>query len=76
MSITIDEKIIKGINIDKKEVIKIQDAETLNILWEEVKPVEEPVNDYLYVKNEYNGDNVVTITEYVSGGSYSSNINN
>ena len=32
MSITIDEKLIKGINIDKKEVIKIQDAKTLNIL--------------------------------------------
>ena len=45
MSITIDEKIIKGINIDKKEVIKIQDAKTLNILWEKVEP------DYLYIEN-------------------------
>ena len=73
MSITIDGKIINGINIDKKEVIKIQDAKTLNILWGKSKII---TNDYLYVKNEYNGDNVVTITEYVSGGSYSSNINN
>ena len=46
MSITIDEKLIKGINIDKKKVIKIQDSETLNILWEEVKPI-----DYLYIEN-------------------------
>ena len=45
MSITIDEKLIKGINIDKKEVIKIQDAKTLNILWGKVEP------DYLYIEN-------------------------
>ena len=45
MSITIDEKLIKGINIDKKEVIKIQNAKTLNILWEKVEP------DYLYIEN-------------------------
>ena len=45
MSINIDGKIINGINIDKKEVIKIQDAKTLNILWEKVEP------DYLYIEN-------------------------
>ena len=56
MSITIDEKIIKGINIDKKEVIKIQDAKTLNILWEKVEP------DYLYIENVDESDCELSFT--------------
>ena len=56
MSITIDEKLIKGINIDKKEVIKIQDAKTLNILWEKVEP------DYLYIENVDESDCELSFT--------------
>lgn len=61
MSIVIDEKLIKGINIDKKEVIKIQDAETLNILWEEVKPI-----DYFYIENVDESDCELSFTTYSS----------
>ena len=60
MSIFIDKKIIKGINIDKKEVIKIQDAETLNILWEKVEP------DYLYIENVDESDCELSVTTYTS----------
>ena len=60
MSITIDEKIIKGINIDKKEVIKIQDAKTLNILWEKVEP------NYLYIENVDESDCELSFTTYSS----------
>ena len=56
MSINIDEKLIKGINIDKKEVIKIQDSETLNILWEKVEP------DYLYIENVDESDCELSFT--------------
>ena len=56
MSITIDGKIIKGINIDKKEVIKVQDAKTLNILWEKVEP------DYLYIENVDESDCELSFT--------------
>ena len=60
MSITIDEKLIKGINIDKKEVIKIQDAKTLNILWEKVEP------DYLYIENVDESDCELSFETYTS----------
>ena len=60
MSITIDGKIINGINIDKKEVIKIQDAKTLNILWEKVEP------DYLYIENVDKSDCELSSTTYTS----------
>lgn len=60
MSITIDEKLIKGINIDKKEVIKIQDAKTFNILWEKVEP------DYLYIENVDESDCELSFTTYSS----------
>ena len=60
MSITIDEKLIKGINIDKKEVIKIQDAKTLNILWEKVEP------DYLYIENVDESDCELSVITYTS----------
>ena len=62
MSINIDGKLIKGINIDKKEVIKIQDAKTLNILWE-VKP-NEP--DYFYIENVDESDCELSVTTYTS----------
>ena len=60
MSITIDGKIIKGISIDKKEVIKVQDAKTLNILWEKVEP------DYLYIENVDENDCELSVTTYTS----------
>lgn len=60
MSITIDEKLIKGINIDKKEVIKIQDAKTLNILWGKVEP------DYLYIENVDESDCELSFETYTS----------
>ena len=58
MSITIDEKIIKGINIDKKEVIKIQDAETLNILWKKSKLV---TNDCFYIEDLSGESNTIIL---------------
>ena len=68
MSIVIDEKLIKGINIDKKEVIKIQDAKTLNILWEKVEP------DYLYIENVDETDGQITFTTTTSRTLPSSNL--
>lgn len=56
--ITIDSKDITDIVLDDKNVVKIQDATTLKILWEKVEPV---VVDYFYIENTYNGNNRVVI---------------
>ena len=54
--ITIDGKDISAIVIDNKEVVRISDYLTGDIMWEKV-----PVN-YFYIQNTYSGTNTVTIT--------------
>lgn len=54
--ITIDGKDISAIVIDNKEVVRISDYLTGDIMWEKV-----PVN-YFYIQNIYSGTNTVTIT--------------
>lgn len=56
--ITIDDKKITDIVLDEKNVVKIQDATTLKVLWEKVEPVDV---DYFYIENTYNGNNRVVI---------------
>ena len=56
--ITIDDKKITDITLDDKNVVKIQDATTLKVLWEKVEPVDV---DYFYIENTYNGNNRVVI---------------
>lgn len=56
--ITIDDKKIIDFTLDNKNVVKIQDATTLKVLWEKVEPV---VVDYFYIENIYNGNNRVVI---------------
>ena len=63
--ITIGGKDIKAIVIDgdTKEVVRITDTLTGDILWEKVYPV----IDYFYIENTYNGTNTVTLTTTRSG---------
>lgn len=56
--ITIDDKKITDFTLDNKNVVKIQDANTLKVLWEKVEPVDV---DYFYIENTYNGNNRVVI---------------
>lgn len=56
--IKIGGKNIADISISNKNVIKVQDAETLKTMWE--KSVVTP--DYFYIKNTYNGSNTITLT--------------
>ena len=56
--ITIDDKKIIDFTLDDKNVVKIQDATTLKVLWEKVEPVDV---DYFYIENTYNGNNRVVI---------------
>ena len=56
MAISILGKDVTGIVIDEKEVIRISDYISGNIIWEKV-----PVN-YFYIQNTYSGTNTVTIT--------------
>ena len=55
--ITIGGKNIADISISNKNVIKVQDAETLKTMWEKTSPVV----DYFYIENTYNGSNSVGI---------------
>ena len=59
--ITIDDKKIIDFTLDDKNVVKIQDATTLKVLWEKVAPTP-PENEYFYIENTYNGDNTITLT--------------
>ena len=59
--ITIDDKKITDFTLDEKNVVKIQDATTLKVLWEKTTPTP-PENEYLYIENTYNGDNTITLT--------------
>ena len=63
--ITIGGKDIKAIVIDgdTKEVVRITDTLTGDILWEKVYPV----IDYFYIENTYNGTNTVTLTTTRAG---------
>ena len=61
--ITIDDKNVNDITLDDKNVIKIQDATTLKVLWEKVEPV---VVDYFYIENTYNGNNRLVIKPSIS----------
>ena len=59
--ITIDDKKITDFTLDDKNVVKIQDATTLKVLWEKVEPTP-PENEYFYIENTYNGNNTITLT--------------
>ena len=59
MAISILGKDVTGIAIDEKEVIRISDYISGEIIWEKV-----PVN-YFYIQNTYSGTNTVTITSTV-----------
>ena len=56
--ITIGGKDIADIVIDNKNVVKVQDATTLEIMWQKTTPV---VVDYFYIENTYSGSNTITI---------------
>lgn len=58
--IEINGKNVSGININNKEVIRVQDANTLDIMWEKTGPT--PANEYFYIENTYNGSNTITLT--------------
>ncbi len=55
--ITIGGKNISDISISNKNVIRIQDAETLKTMWEKTSTGP----DYFYIENTYNGSNSVGI---------------
>ena len=59
--ITIDDKKVINFTLDDKNVVKIQDATTLKVLWEKTTPTP-PENEYFYIENTYNGDNTITLT--------------
>ena len=59
--ITIDDKNVNDIILDDKNVVKIQDATTLKVLWEKTTPTP-PENEYFYIENTYNGNNTITLT--------------
>ena len=59
--ITIDDKKIIDFTLDDKNVVKIQDATTLKVLWEKTTPTP-PENEYFYIENTYNGNNTITLT--------------
>ena len=59
--ITIDDKKITDFTLDNKNVVKIQDATTLKVLWEKTTPTP-PENEYFYIENTYNGNNNITLT--------------
>ena len=59
--ITIDDKNVNDVILDDKNVIKIQDATTLKVLWEKTTPTP-PENEYFYIENTYNGNNTITLT--------------
>ena len=61
--ITIGGKDIADIVIDNKNVVKIQDAITLDIMWEKTSQE----NEYFYVENTYNGNNSIELKMYKSG---------
>ena len=63
--ITINNKDVADIVIDNKNVIRVQDANTLEIMWEKTSPT--PANEYFYIENTYNGSNTITLTTNVSG---------
>ena len=72
--ITIDDKNVNDIVLDDKNVIKIQDATTLKVLWEKVEPV---VVDYFYIENAYDDINTLTLATRINGttsGSYTSTV--
>lgn len=72
--ITIDDKKITDIVLDEKNVVKIQDANTLKVLWEKVEPV---VVDYFYIENAYEDINTLTLATRKNGnpsGSYTSTV--
>lgn len=61
MAITILGKDVTNISIDEKEVIRISDYLTGDIIFEKV-----PVN-YFYIQNTYSGTNTITITSTSDG---------
>ena len=56
--ITIGGKNIADISISNKNVIKVQDAETLKTMWVKTSPV----IDYFYIENIYSGSNTLYLT--------------
>ena len=62
--ITIGGKDIADIVIDNKNVVKVQDANTLEIMWEKTTPV---VVDYFYIENTYSGSNTLSVTPTLDG---------
>ena len=58
--ITINNKDVADIVIDNKNVVKVQDANTLEIMWEKTSPT--PANEYFYIENTYSGNNVITVS--------------
>lgn len=69
--ITINNKDVADIVIDNKNVIRVQDATTLEIMWEKTSPTP-PANEYFYLENTYNGSNTVTVKQTSSGSPGSS----
>ena len=72
--ITIDDKKITDFTLDNKNVVKIQDATTLKVLWEKVEPVDV---DYFYIENAYGDINTLTLATRTNGttsGSYTSTV--
>lgn len=64
--ITINNKNVADISIDNKNVIRVQDANTLEIMWQKTSPTP-PANEYFYIENTYNGTNTVTLDTYSQG---------
>lgn len=62
--ITINGHNLDDISIDGVGVTKIQDAYTLEVMWEKTQQI----TDYFYIENKYNGSNTITIN-YMSQGS-------
>lgn len=67
--ITINNKDVVDIILDNKNVTKIQDANTLDIMW--IK--RSPSNEYFYIENDYNGNNTISITTSVGTGTITGN---
>ena len=65
MSIVIDDKKIKNINISNKNVQKIVDILTDKIIFEKTKPVS---NEYFYIENTYGGSNTISLKTTIGSG--------
>lgn len=65
MSIVIGNKNVTGININNKEVIRVQDASTLDVMWEKSTPPSP--GQYFYIEDLSGANNTIILRKNTSG---------